>query len=139
MTITLSSPRARNGVIGNDGALPWHLPEDLAHFKPLTHGQPVIMGRKTWESLPPRSVLCRAGERGRHARCGLAGRRRRAPASSLEDAIAICAHAPDVWVIGGARFRADRAALRTPRKSPNSTRDFEGDTSSRRTAALRLG
>ena len=46
--------RARNGVIGKDNAMPWHLPEDLAHFKRTTLGAPVIMGRKTWESLPPR-------------------------------------------------------------------------------------
>ena len=39
-------------VIGNRGALPWHLPEDMAHFRTLTVGSPVIMGRKTWDSLP---------------------------------------------------------------------------------------
>lgn len=43
---------ARNGVIGKDNQLPWHLPEDLKHFKRTTLGKPVIMGRKTWESLP---------------------------------------------------------------------------------------
>ena len=42
---------AANGVIGARGKLPWHLPEDLKHFKALTLGHPVIMGRKTWESL----------------------------------------------------------------------------------------
>jgi dihydrofolate reductase len=41
-------------IIGKDGALPWHLPEDMAHFKALTSGHFVIMGRKTWESLPAR-------------------------------------------------------------------------------------
>jgi hypothetical protein len=41
-------------IIGKDGALPWHLPEDLAHFKALTTGQVVVMGRKTWDSLPPK-------------------------------------------------------------------------------------
>ena len=41
-------------VIGKNGALPWHLPEDLAHFKSLTYGHVVVMGRKTWESLPPK-------------------------------------------------------------------------------------
>jgi dihydrofolate reductase len=44
--------RARNGVIGKDGTLPWRLKTDLVHFKALTLGKPVIMGRKTWESLP---------------------------------------------------------------------------------------
>lgn len=42
------------GVIGRGGTLPWHLPEDLAHFRRITTGYPVIMGRTTWESLPPR-------------------------------------------------------------------------------------
>ena len=41
-----------NGVIGHNNQLPWHLPEDLAHFKKLTLGQVVLMGRKTWESIP---------------------------------------------------------------------------------------
>ncbi len=44
--------RAQNGVIGHKGKLPWHLPADLRHFKQLTKGRPMIMGRKTFESLP---------------------------------------------------------------------------------------
>lgn len=44
--------RSRNGVIGRDGDLPWHLSSDLQHFKRLTMGKPCIMGRKTWDSLP---------------------------------------------------------------------------------------
>jgi dihydrofolate reductase len=48
--------RARNGVIGRDGALPWRLASDLKLFKALTLGKPVIMGRKTWESLPRRPL-----------------------------------------------------------------------------------
>jgi dihydrofolate reductase len=47
--------RARNGVIGRDGQLPWRLGTDLRRFRTLTLGKPVIMGRKTWESLPPRA------------------------------------------------------------------------------------
>ena len=46
--------QSRNGIIGRDGVLPWHLPEDLAHFKALTVGGAVLMGRRTWDSLPPR-------------------------------------------------------------------------------------
>ena len=46
--------QARNGVIGADGRLPWHLPEDLALFRRLTMGSTVVMGRRTWESLPDR-------------------------------------------------------------------------------------
>lgn len=50
--ITLIVARADNGVIGRDGKLPWHLPADLKRFKALTIGKPMIMGRKTFESLP---------------------------------------------------------------------------------------
>ncbi len=46
--------QAHNRVIGADGVMPWHLPEDLAHFRELTGGDPVVMGRRTWESLPER-------------------------------------------------------------------------------------
>ena len=52
--LTLIAAVAKNGVIGSDNQLPWHLPEDLKHFKQLTTGHAVIMGRKTWESLPPK-------------------------------------------------------------------------------------
>lgn len=45
---------AHGGVIGAGGAMPWHVPEDLAHFKAVTLGAPVVMGRRTWESLPER-------------------------------------------------------------------------------------
>jgi dihydrofolate reductase len=54
MRLNLIFAQARRGVIGLNNTLPWHLPEDLAHFKATTQGQPVIMGRKTWESLPPK-------------------------------------------------------------------------------------
>ena len=50
--ITLIVARADNGVIGNNGTLPWHIPADLKRFKALTMGKPMIMGRKTFESLP---------------------------------------------------------------------------------------
>jgi len=52
--ISLIAAVAKNGVIGRDNALPWHLPEDMKHFKALTTGHAVLMGRKTWESLPPK-------------------------------------------------------------------------------------
>ena len=50
--LALVVARARNGVIGRDGALPWRLKSDMALFKATTMGKPVIMGRKTWDSLP---------------------------------------------------------------------------------------
>ena len=49
--LALIAARARNGVIGLDNRMPWHLPEDLAHFKRVTLGKPVVMGRKTFESI----------------------------------------------------------------------------------------
>ena len=52
--LVLIAAVARNGVIGRDGALPWHLSADMAHFRDLTRGCPVIMGRRTWDSLSPR-------------------------------------------------------------------------------------
>jgi dihydrofolate reductase len=50
--LTLIAAVAKNRVIGIDNRLPWHLPEDMRHFREVTRGHPVIMGRKTWESLP---------------------------------------------------------------------------------------
>ena len=46
--------QGHDGAIGRDNTIPWHVPEDMARFKELTIGYPVIMGRKTWDSLPPR-------------------------------------------------------------------------------------
>lgn len=54
--LSLIVARARNGVIGRDGGLPWKLSDDLALFKKTTKGKPVIMGRNTWESLPKRPL-----------------------------------------------------------------------------------
>ena len=50
--VSLVVARARNGVIGRDGGLPWRLPGELAHFRAVTLGKPVIMGRRTWDSIP---------------------------------------------------------------------------------------
>jgi dihydrofolate reductase len=52
--LVLIAAVARNGVVGRDGKLPWHLSADMAHFRDLTRGCPVIMGRRTWDSLSPR-------------------------------------------------------------------------------------
>ena len=104
MRLHLIFARAANGVIGNKGALPWHLPEDLAHFKRTTLGCPVIMGRKTWDSLPPkfrplpgRMNVVITRQAGWQAEGAVA-------AHSLEAAIALCEAHPDVWVIGGAQI-----------------------------------
>jgi dihydrofolate reductase len=106
MRLNLIFARARNGVIGADNTLPWHLPEDLAHFKRTTLGCPVIMGRKTWDSLPPRF-------RPLPGRTNVVVSRQpdwQAPgastAASLEQALHLCEPAPEVWVIGGAQLYA---------------------------------
>ena len=54
MTVGLIWAQSTSGVIGRGGTIPWHLPEDLARFKTLTMGHPVVMGRRTWDSLPTR-------------------------------------------------------------------------------------
>ena len=106
MPINLIFARARNGVIGKDNQLPWHLPEDLAHFKRTTLGQPVIMGRKTWDSLPPkfRPLPCRANlVVTRQADWQASGA---TVAHSLAQAQSMCDPAQEVWVIGGAEIYA---------------------------------
>ena len=54
MSVALIWAQSSSGVIGRDGGIPWRVPEDLAHFKDLTMGHAVVMGRRTWESLPRR-------------------------------------------------------------------------------------
>lgn len=100
--------QAHGGVIGRDGGMPWHVPEDLAHFREVTMGMPVIMGRRTWESFPERFRPL-PGRRNivatRNEEWSAPGAER---AASLDDALALAADgAPDtIWVIGGgALFR----------------------------------
>lgn len=99
--LTLIVARARNGVIGRDNTLPWRLPEDLAHFKRTTMGAPVIMGRKTWESigrpLPGRRNI--VVSRNPHLRID-GGE----TAASLEDALRLCVGVDNVFLIGGAQL-----------------------------------
>ncbi len=119
--------RARNGVIGVKGDLPWHLPEDLAHFKAITQGCPVIMGRKTWDSLPPRFRPL-PGRRNivvtRQAQWQAAGAER---AGSLEQAIALCQGAAQAWVIGGAELYAQALPFAQVAEVTEIDRDYEGD------------
>jgi dihydrofolate reductase len=56
MSVTLILAIAENGVIGKDGAIPWHISDDLKRFKALTLGQTIVMGRKTWDSLPKKPL-----------------------------------------------------------------------------------
>ena len=104
--ITLVVAVAENGVIGKDGALPWRIPEDLKRFKALTMGRPVIMGRKTWDSLPKKPL---PGRRNIVVTRNAAFRAEGATgARSFGDALAIAqTENPDsVMVIGGAEIFA---------------------------------
>ena len=127
MQLGLIYARAANGVIGRDGRLPWHLPQDLAHFKAVTLGAPVIMGRKTWDSLPPkfrplpgRRNIVVTGQADWHAD----GAER---AGSLQEAIALCHDAPRAWVIGGGQLYAQAAPLAQRAEVTEIHREFEGD------------
>lgn len=119
--------RAANGVIGINGALPWHLPEDLAHFKRTTLGCPVIMGRKTWDSLPPKF-------RPLPGRTNIVVTRQpdwhetgAQPAPDLRKALLLCEQASDVWVIGGAQLYALAEPLASTAVVTEIEQDFAGD------------
>ena len=121
--------QAANRVIGRDGTLPWRLPEDLAHFKQVTSGATVVMGRKTWESLPAsfrplpgrRNVVVSRDPRAEFAGATAAG----SPAAALDEAVA---GGGPTWVIGGASIyaaaleRADRLVI------TELEQEFAGDT-----------
>lgn len=111
MRITLVAAVSRNGIIGTEGRLPWHLPGDLKRFKALTMGHVLVMGRRTWESigrpLPGRRsiVITRSSISGIET------------AKSLDEALAAASGAEEVFLIGGAGvyregvLRADRLHL----------------------------
>jgi dihydrofolate reductase len=131
MRLNLIFARARRGVIGLNNTLPWHLPEDLAHFKATTLGQPVIMGRKTWESLPPKFrplpgrtnivVTRQTGWQSPGAHV----------AHSMAQALALCEgvdnSAGEVWVIGGAEVYAQALPLAQRAVITDIDAEFEGD------------
>jgi dihydrofolate reductase len=90
---------SRNGVIGRDGGLPWHISSDLKRFKEITMGKPVIMGRKTWESLPRKPLPGRRNivitrQAGYQAEGAETVR-------GADEALALCQGLPEVSVIGG--------------------------------------
>ena len=127
MNINLIFARSANGVIGRDGSMPWHLPEDLAHFKRLTNGWPVIMGRKTWDSLPPKFrplpgrvniVITRQQDwsaQGAKVAHGLAA------------ALAFCNGFEEAWVIGGAQIYAEAEPLAVRAEVTEIAQHIEGD------------
>ncbi len=92
---------AHGGVIGAEGGMPWHVPEDLAHFKEVTLGAPVVMGRKTWDSLPDRFRPLAGRENiviTRQQDWAADGARR---AATVADAVR---GLDRVWIIGGAEI-----------------------------------
>jgi dihydrofolate reductase len=123
---------ADNGVIGNAGALPWHIPADLRRFKALTMGMPMVMGRKTFESLPGvlpgrRHIVLTRDKRWAEDGAEVV--------HSLEDALNI-ANSPHIAVVGGAEIyrmflhRADRIELTEIHAAPaGDTRFPEFDRS----------
>ena len=126
--IALIAAVARNGIIGRDGTMPWHLPEDFAHFRKTTMGCPVIMGRRTWDSLPPRFrplpgrrniVVTRQPDWQAEGavRCG-----------SLAEAISAAKPADKLFVIGGAQLYAQALLVADEMVLTELDHDFEGDT-----------
>jgi dihydrofolate reductase len=127
MVINMIFAQSANGVIGHNNAMPWHLPEDLAHFKKLTFGSPVVMGRKTWDSLPPRFrplpgrinvVITRQPD------WQVAGAQ---TADSLNAALTLCKASGEVWIIGGAQIYAQAEPLASRIEVTLIHKDFEGD------------
>lgn len=124
-----------NGVIGRDGDLPWHLPEDLAHFKRTTSGHPVVMGRKTWESFPEKYrplpgrtniVISRRPELRREVEAAGA-----VAAESLDEAMAAAAGSPgseEIWIIGGGEIFREATGLATTAVVTVIDVETDGDT-----------
>lgn len=101
MSVALVWAQSTSGVIGRDGGIPWRVPEDLARFKELTLGQTVVMGRRTWESLPARFRPL-PGRRN-----VVVSRNRDYPARGAEVLGSLAAALADggqTWVIGGAEI-----------------------------------
>lgn len=124
-SITLVAAIGRNGVIGNEGGMPWHLPADLAHFKQITMDHPIVMGRKTFESigraLPGRRnlVLSRSG-----GGDGLDGVER---FDSLDSALAACAD-QHLMVIGGGNLYRQTLPLAQRMELTMIDAEPDGDT-----------
>ena len=126
--VTLVAAVARNGCIGKDGALPWRIPEDLRRYRLVTMGKVVVMGRKTWESIPQKHrplpgrtnvVVTRQPDYPLPA-----GVER---AASLEDALTAHA-AEDVVINGGAALYACAIARADVLDITHVHRDVDGDT-----------
>ena len=116
---------AANGIIGANGKLPWHIPEELKHFKKLTLGHPVIMGRRTWQSLtgplPQRENIVVTRQAGYEAPGA-------AVANSLDAALAMCIGEPVAFVIGGTQLFEEALPIAAGMVLTEIQRDYQGDT-----------
>lgn len=123
--IYLVAAVAANGIIGAKGKLPWHIPEELQHFKRLTMGHPIVMGRRTWESLrgplPGRENIVVTRRPGYEAPGA-------AVASSLDAALALCLGEKVAFVIGGSSLFEEALPLARGMVLTEIHRDYEGDT-----------
>ena len=128
--VALIAAVTRNGAIGKGNALLWHEPEDLKHLRRVTMGFPVIMGRKTWDSLPARFRPL-PGRRNivvsRNAALRLEGAEGAEVAPSLDAALALAGQAPKVFVIGGAQIYALALPLAHALELTEVDADLEGD------------
>jgi dihydrofolate reductase len=122
--IALIAAVARNGVIGRAGAIPWRIPGDLPRFKAITMGHPVIMGRRTWESLgrplPGRRNLVISRTPG-YAPAGAE------VYGSLHESLAACGDAAEVFVIGGTEAYREALSLADRLLLTEIDADYEGD------------
>jgi dihydrofolate reductase len=127
-TLALIASVARNGCIGSDNGLVWHEPIDQRHFRTTTWGHPVVMGRKTWQSLPERFRPL-PGRRNvvvtRNAQFAAPGAE---CAGSLSDALALLAGCAKVFVIGGAPLFAQALPLADELVLTEIDADLPGDT-----------
>lgn len=119
---------ARGGVIGLEGRLPWRLPEDMQRFRELTIGHPVVMGRRTWDSLPDRFRPL-PGRRNvvvtRNQSWSAAGAER---AGSLADALERLGGESRAFVIGGGQLYAEALPLADELLLTEIDAEFDGDT-----------
>ena len=136
-TLSIIVCMARNRVIGRAGGMPWRMPSDLKHFRSVTMGKPVIMGRKTFDSLGkplpgrPHVVITRdAGQRGRIGGLISAARLPGGVVNSLTDAIALAETfaSPEIIVAGGGEIFAQALPLATRVYQTVLAADIEGDT-----------
>jgi dihydrofolate reductase len=126
--VSLVAAVARGGVIGRGGGLPLRIPEDLAHFRSLTMGHPVVMGRRTWDSLPERFRPL-PGRRNvvvtRNPEWHGEGAER---AGSLDEALRLVNGAERVFVIGGGQLYAEALPRADELLLTEIEADVEGDT-----------